>query len=147
MPVFWSRASVWTKHLDDNFVACFKVKVTDCQAVVGSFSLIKEEQLVRPHVDESALVINPTKTLRGSIGFKSFIFVIKDCWFVCTDVQSIRQLHTNQSMRTRFSGSSVSNPVAQDARRRRRRLPVHPDPAVLVVAHRSEFWIPWTRNR
>ena len=46
MPVFPGRSSVGTEHLDDNFVVCLEVKVTDCQTMVGSFSFLKEEQLV-----------------------------------------------------------------------------------------------------
>ena len=102
--------SVWIKHLDDNLIMCFKVKAMNCQAVVGPFGFLKDEQPVPPQVDVSTLVVHPGPFVaRGSY--------------------------------------SEPNPVTQETRHPgvpRRRLPVDPDPAVLVVAHRSEVLNLWT---
>ena len=94
----YSGSSVRIKHLDEDPVACVEFKVTDCQTVVGSFSFLKEEQLVRPQITVSALIVYPSRF-----------------------VQAVTE----------------ANPVAQETRHPgvpRRRFPVHPDPAVLVVA-------------
>merc|ERR1712212_332960 len=107
----WVICSIWIEHLNFNLIVCFKVEVPNCQAVVGSFSFLKEEQLVRPQVTVSALVVHPGPVL--------LLIWLK---------------------------FSEANPVSQETRHPgvpRRRLPVHPDPAVLVVAHRSELLILW----
>ena len=53
------RSSIWIEHLDGNHVFCLVFQVTNCETVVGSFSFLKEEQLVRPQVTVSALVVHP----------------------------------------------------------------------------------------
>ena len=50
-------SSVWINHLNDYFIVCFKVKVANGQAVVGSFSFLKEECLARSQITVSALVV------------------------------------------------------------------------------------------
>ena len=48
------------EHLDFNFVFCFKVKILDCQAVVGSFRFLKEELYIGPQILKDALHRKPS---------------------------------------------------------------------------------------
>ena len=102
-------SSIWIEHLNGNLVRCLEFQVTNCQTVVGSFSFLKEEQLVRPQVTVGALVVHPGPVVSTAIFSES----------------------DSVSQETRHPGVP------------RRRLPVHPDPAVFVVAVWSELLILW----